>query len=309
MSVPSDTGGGLYGHLGAVMPAAKYLALPGAVAYNVPIHPGEQAPTAANATAIQISQANQAYDKALERFTTHNNVVVALKQLILAAVDDRYVSTLQHHRLRYAQVTVEALLAHLNNTYSEITPEVLEQNRSNIMAEWNPDDGIEMIFTCITAAHQFAEAAGAANVISEATAIYLALTAIENTGVFIEPCSDWRKHPAGEQSLANFVFDFTHAWKERDHCIIAKTAGYQALLTTHTDDKENKSPPALPSKNKPDIVIDTVEMFYCWSHGLGFNPKHTSHTCNTKKDGHKDDATIHNRKGGSTTIWESNCKK
>jgi hypothetical protein len=208
---------------------------------------------------------------------------VALKQLILAALDDHYVSTLQHHCLRFAQVTIEALLAHLNNTYSEITPEVLEQNRSNIMAEWNPDDGIEMIFMCITAACQFAEAAGAANVISEATAIYLALTAIKNTGVLIEPCSDWHKLPAGEQSLANFVFDFTHAWKEHDHCIVATTAGYQALLTTHTDDKENNFPSALPSKNKPNNVIDTVEMFYCWSHGLGFNLKHTSHTCNTKR--------------------------
>lgn len=169
-------------------------------------------------------------------------------------MDDRYVSTLQHHRLCYAQVTVKALLAHLNNTYSEITPEVLEQNHSNIMAEWNPDVSIEMIFMCITTAHQFAKAASAANVISEVTTIYLALTSIKNTGVFIEPYSDWHKHPVGEQSLTNFVFDFTHAWKEHNHCIIAKTAGYQALLTTQADNKENKS----------------VEMFSCWSHSLSF---------------------------------------
>lgn len=188
----------------------------------------------------------------------------------MATTDDRYVSTLQHHRLCYAQVTVKALLAHLNNTYSEITPEVLEQNHSNIMAEWNPDVSIEMIFMCITTAHQFAKAASAANVISEVTTIYLALTSIKNTGVFIEPYSDWHKHPVGEQSLTNFVFDFTHAWKEHNHCIIAKTAGYQALLTTQADNKENKSPPALPSKNKPNIVINTVEMFSCWSHSLSF---------------------------------------
>jgi hypothetical protein len=121
-------------------------------------------------------------------------------------VDDRYVSTLQHHHLRYAQVTVKAHLAHLNNTYSEIIPEILEQNHSNIMAELNPVDSIEMIFTCITTVRQLAKAAGAANVISKATTINLALTATEMTGVFIEPCSDWHKHPAGEQSLANFVF-------------------------------------------------------------------------------------------------------
>jgi len=125
------------GHLGAIMPAAEYLALQGAVAYNVPVHPGEQAPTAANATAVQITQANSAHDKALEHFTTHNNVVIMLKPLILAAVDDCYVSMLQHHHLHYAQVTVKALLAHLNTTYSKVTPEVLEQNHSNISAKWN----------------------------------------------------------------------------------------------------------------------------------------------------------------------------
>jgi hypothetical protein len=149
--------------------------------------------------------------------------------------------------ITHKAVTVEALLAHLNNTYSEITPNILKWNHSNIMANWNPDDGIEMIFMHITMVHQFAEATGAANVIFKVTTIYLALMAIKYTGFFIEPCSDWHKCPAGEQGHANFVFDFTHAWKECNHCIVAKTAGYQALLTTHTKDKENKSPSALPS--------------------------------------------------------------
>ena len=43
-------------------------------------------------------------------------------------------------------------------------------------------------------------------------------------------------------------------------------------------------------------------MFYCWSHGLGFNPKHTGETCNNKKDGHKPEATVKNRQGGSTSL-------
>jgi hypothetical protein len=37
MSVPSNMAGGLYSHLGAIMPITKYLVLPGVVAYNVPI--------------------------------------------------------------------------------------------------------------------------------------------------------------------------------------------------------------------------------------------------------------------------------
>ena len=54
MSVPSTAGGGIYGHLGIVMPAAEYNALPNAVAYVSPNHPGIQAPAAANATATTV---------------------------------------------------------------------------------------------------------------------------------------------------------------------------------------------------------------------------------------------------------------
>ena len=162
-SVPSESGGGQYGHLGTVMPAAQYDILPGAVAYDAPAHPGIQAAPAANATAIQITQANRQHDKAEARFKLHHEVVVCLKQQILAAVDDQYVSALQDNLLLYARVSPMEILQHLLDTYSTVTEEVLEKNRDAIAAEWNPDAGIEIIFTRITTAQQFALAAGAAN--------------------------------------------------------------------------------------------------------------------------------------------------
>jgi hypothetical protein len=38
---------------------------------------------------------------------------------------------------------------------------------------------------------------------------------------------------------------------------------------------------------------------YCWTHGLSQQGNHTSATCNQKHDGHVDDATAYDRKGGS----------
>ena len=312
MAVPSEAGrGSQYGHLGAVMPAAQYQALHGAVAYVAPANPGIQAPTAANATAIQISQANCQHDKALEQFTKHHDTCAKLKCLILAAVEDCYISALQEEVLGYAQVSVDALLMHLNMMYSTINQEVLEVNHNNISPEWNPDDGIETIFTRITQACRFAAAAGAEHVIQESTTIYPALTAINNTGVFIGPCANWRKCPVAEQTLMNFTSDFMHAWKERGCLISAKSAGYQALLVTHADNKKNDKPANLSSnKDKLDVLlVDSVKMYYCWSHGLGFNPIHNSQTGNSKKAGHCDDATIKHRKGRSNSIWESNCNR
>jgi hypothetical protein len=78
--------------------------------------------------------------------------------------------------------------------------------------------------------------------ILESTTIYLALTTIENTGFFTNACSNWCKHSAADQTLTNFQADFTHTWKGHDHYISAKAAGYQALLMTHLENKENQSP-------------------------------------------------------------------
>ena len=39
---------------------------------------------------------------------------------------------------------------------------------------------------------------------------------------------------------------------------------------------------------------------YCWTHGCTRNNNHLSSTCVNKKAGHQDDATLSNRKGGST---------
>jgi hypothetical protein len=75
--------------------------------------------------------------------------------------------------------------------------------------------------------------------------------------------------------LANFTANFTHAWKECNRRISAKAAGYQALLATKEEDKENIGPTV---SSKPDVNVDGIKMYYCWSHGLGFNSNHTSCT-------------------------------
>lgn len=38
--------------------------------------------------------------------------------------------------------------------------------------------------------------------------------------------------------------------------------------------------------------------FYCWTHGRTRNKNHISSSCNNKKEGHQDDATLDNKKGG-----------
>jgi hypothetical protein len=162
---------------------------------------------------------------------------------------------------------------------------------------------MEVLYTRITNVQQFAAEAGAAHTISDATAIHLILTALERTGMFTDACADWRKLTPANQTLVNFKRDMDHAWKERNRRVKAKDVGYHDALSAKMEassaDKEN-TPPS--HAGKPSATVGGIAMYYCWSHGLGFSDKHTSHTCNNKKEGHQDDATIKARKGGSTYL-------
>lgn len=118
ISVPTELGGGHYGHLALIMPDADYAVLAGTIAYAIPAHPGVQADAPPAATAVQITQLNRQHDKSLDRHMLHANVSNALKQQLLEAVDDMFVSVFRHdQRLRYSQVThLQLMLKHLIDT-------------------------------------------------------------------------------------------------------------------------------------------------------------------------------------------------
>ncbi len=146
ISVPTELGGGLYGHLAIIMPAVEYMLMDGTIDYVAPPHPGVQADMPAAATAVQITQLNRQHDKALECHMLHANVANALKQQLLEAVDGMFVSVLSHQRLRYSQASPQQNLQHLVDTYNIVTAETLENNRSHLNAEWNPDKGMEVLY-------------------------------------------------------------------------------------------------------------------------------------------------------------------
>ena len=45
---------------------------------------------------------------------------------------------------------------------------------------------------------------------------------------------------------------------------------------------------------------DTTSTWYCWTHGRTFSESHTSKTCRNRREGHQENATLHNKMGGST---------
>ena len=67
---------------------------------------------------------------------------------------------------------------------------------------------------------------------------------------------------------------------------------------------------AFAAKDKASNMVPvTEEMFYCWTHGLGYNKEHTSATCTAPQAGHVRNATVFNKQGGNCNIRRKNGEK
>jgi hypothetical protein len=95
----------------------------------------------------------------------------------------------------FADVTPQAMLAHIKDTYGNLTADEIEKNRNSLSAVWNVDDNIEDLWLRIRDAQRLAVRAG--EPIPDAAAMRLTLAALEATGVF------------EQATLANFKLHFT----------------------------------------------------------------------------------------------------
>ena len=287
ISVPSILGGGFHGHLALVISPAAYLVLAG-VAFIAPIAPGAQAIYAPAATQAQISAANRLYDQSIITYSDYSKTTRHLKQQILDAVPDIYTDELADESFGYANVTALELLTHLDATYGIITADDLDKNTKDLNRQWNPDSPIEDVWKQTRICRELA--AQALDPISEPTAVRAILTNLENSGVFAHAVRTWREKPAAQQTLANIKLHFNTANKERIRLLSTSDAGY------HTAALAQQPVPTPPTLQTPKTL------FYCWSHGLGPNGRHTSSTCRAKSANHQDTATAENMLGGCNII-------
>jgi hypothetical protein len=295
ISIPSPRGNGTLGHYALVVPAATYATASGGIAFVPPVSPGA-APAHPNpATAAQITEINRQFLADKVEFATYMAAEAGLKKQLLVAVPATYTNALKDKMLGFANVTTLAIITHLMEAYGTITTDDLDNNIKNLHRDWAPTQPIEDLFEQIRACREFAQGK---DPISEATAVRAGLMNIEKTGLFSDAIRDWRKRPDAEKTLINFTKDFRLADAERHRQLTTKTAGYhhQAAATT-----SNLIPVALAAM-VPSSNSAPGQLFYCWTHGAGPNPDHTSSTCKFPQGGHRCEATIVNMLGGNNII-------
>jgi hypothetical protein len=309
MSVPSTRGGGQHGHLSLVMAPIDYELLDGAINFDPPIHPG-QAPThGPNATTAQIHAADTTYSRNITEYNTYISTRNALRTLLLAAVQEDFYNLLNDARFGYALVTPLAILEHLDLHYGNITPKDLEQNREALRAPWNPDDDIATLWTRVKECQDFAR--NTTEPISAGTAMLLLLDALTTSGVMNQYISEWKRKDSVDQTYHNFCAHFDRANKVRIEETTAKQAGYHSAnsvdVPVSTTGAANHSTIGVPSPSPAPLntsvrVDNLATMFFCWTHGLGRNPRHTSKTCKKPAHNHQRDATILDMRGGCKLI-------
>jgi hypothetical protein len=150
----------------------------------------------------------------------------------LADVDDIYVRTLRNTHTGYAMVTTLQILTHLYTTYGKLTPMAMQENDRHFCNPYNPAEPFEMMVQQIEEAQDFAAAGNQAYTAQQI--VSNAYSLIHNTGMFIDACCEWRRHPDNEKTWTNFKTHFAQAHTELGEL-------------THTSQAGGTTTPTMPS--------------------------------------------------------------
>ena len=342
-SVASLQGGGNRGHLGLVMPAAQYNALPGAVPWVNPVNPPILPDFAGAGDANARQRILERHHRDRQEFTTFQAVDNGLKEIIMNTVDDIYIKELSDPDLGYAEVTVGDILAHLLNTYGDVTDSDLLANQTKLTDPWDPTKNISVLWARITDCQRFQTQHGTAPFSEAETIIPRIIQVIEKSGIMYQDLRRWKLLPVAQRNTVQLMKDFwNEAYKNHQKELTARQAGFHAItgdapnqpslarilegitmLQTSVDTlaltqqanaagtttRTAGTPPraTTPTANNGCLCIvqndgSQLKFGYCWTHGFTLNADHTSLTCNRRAEGHKEDATMWDRKGGKSTI-------
>jgi hypothetical protein len=150
VAIPCSLGGGRHGYLGLVLNATDYATQVGVDSNNAaqpfvrPVNPGKLATIVGNTSEARATELRLFNHKTFS-WQMYDNVHQALRKLVLAAVEDTYLSTLYNPVSGYRAVTINSMLAHLFITYGEITINQIYNNKQRLNEPWDGAEPFENI--------------------------------------------------------------------------------------------------------------------------------------------------------------------
>jgi hypothetical protein len=213
-----------------------------------------------------------------------------IREQLTTAIPHKYLNSIKERIHAFSNRTPLTIIEHMITEYGTLDYDDLQANLENLNRQWSPSQPLVDLWTQI---QECQDIASGHIEITDMQAMLAAVANLQKSGVFTDALRDWRKRTIATQTLANLKLDFNHANKERRRELSSKEAGYAGAGI----EEKPKNPPTIQG------------FYYCWTHGLGRFPNHTSKTCGTKAAGHQDTATLTNMMGGNNRIQRPKGQK
>jgi hypothetical protein len=305
-SIPTTRGDGLKGHAVIVLGQAEYLRRAGQP-FVIPGNPGPPPTPRVNATEQAMAREHRRYEADTKDFEVYTALENTLKQQLFAAIDEIYYLTLIDPETGTSDHTLFQILTHLFEKHGKMTDEDIMANENKLYEAYVPIDTMDPLFAKANEIVAIGQSVNAT--ISDGHVIRALKKVLSDTGVFSTAIEKWNAKTEADKTWANFQTHFSKANDVRLETLAAMpAAGNAGFVGGHAANAATQPPTVQQpvAMQQPQANAPTGESmpgwFYCWTHGLGKNPKHTSCTCKNKAQGHREDATLDNMKGGSHTI-------
>ena len=140
----------------------------------------------ARATSGAIVTIKACHNKQMHQWDEYNAVMQALKNQLIAAVDDAYLQGVKDPDTKYHNLTVLQMLEHLYENYDKINEDQKAKNIERMKEPYDITTPIELFFQCIQECIDFASAAQSP--LSAEQILDFVFLTLQHTGVFTTEC-------------------------------------------------------------------------------------------------------------------------
>ena len=201
-NIPTTLGGGNHGHVGVIMDQVDYNTMTTGIDFVNPVNPGiYPAGLALNAAAGTRAREEAIHKELIAQFETFEGVKLGTKDLILEAVDNEYLSEIEHDTLGFLNQTPRQMIEHLLTRGGALDFADTKDLLSERDGEWNVTENPQIYFNRIEKAIKGLIRNGINSDLNERRDI--ALFQLKATGEFDPAVREWEAKPAADKTWAN----------------------------------------------------------------------------------------------------------
>ncbi len=235
-------GTGTHGHLGAVISTALFaIRAKNVPAYVPPTEPGKKPDYGTTATSgptnAQILEGNRLHEAKQVAFETHNNVILAMRAIILNCVPDQYLAQLKCPENDYDHVEPAEMIDHLKENYAKKNVTMLEANDKKMKQPYDITNPMASLWQQLDIGKSFA--IGTDMEYSDNQMMHMAQVQLRNTGEFHKALVEWNKKSTTAKTWKNLKTFFNEKYNDlQDERTHARAHGYvnSAQLTEFSNE-------------------------------------------------------------------------